>query len=393
VFNYFLNQRKDEYLNNKKFITYNQQSASLTQLKKEEDKVWLKEINAQTLQYALKCLDQSYQKFFNKKSNFPKFKSKRNRNSFTVPQAVKVNDNELIIPKFNAGIKMICERKVEGKIKKCSITKTITGKYYVSILVEKNYEPVEKTNKKVGIDLGIKDFLITSDGLKIKNHRIIKKYEKLLKLSQQSLSRKQKSSKSYNKQRLKVAKIHEKITNSRNDLLHKTSKMLVEKYDEIYLEDLNVKGMSHRCKPKKDENGKYIPNGQAAKSGLNKAILDVSWSKFVEYLSYKAEWNDKKIIKVDRFYPSSKTCNHCGYINQNLTLKDRSWTCSKCGVKLDRDLNAAKNILDEGLRLNISDGTSDYGYGVKIRPDLSGINCEVIKEMSYFNSETAKSLA
>ena len=190
VFNFFLNQRKDEYLSNKKSITYNQQSAFLTQLKKEEDKKWLKEINAQTLQYALKCLDQSYQNFFCKRSAFPKFKSKRERNSFTVPQSVKISGNELVIPKFNVGIKMTCERKIEGKIKKCSISKTTTGKYYVSILVEKNYEPLQKTNKKIGIDLGIKDFLITSDGLKIKNQRFIKKYEKLLRVSQQSLSRK-----------------------------------------------------------------------------------------------------------------------------------------------------------------------------------------------------------
>jgi putative transposase len=376
VFNYFLNQRKDEYLNNKKSITYNQQSAFLTQLKKEEDKNWLKEINAQTLQYALKCLDQSYQNFFCKRTKFPKFKSKKNRNSFTVPQNVNIKNNELIIPKFSSGLKMICERKVEGFIKKCSITKTTTDRYYVSILVEKNYEPAQKTNNKIGIDLGIKDFLITSDGLKIKNQRYIKKYEKLLRMSQQSLSRKKKGTKNYNKQRLKVARIHEKINNSRNDLLHKISKMLINNYDEIYLEDLNVKGMIKNHK-------------------LSKSISDVSWGKIIEMLNYKAEWNDKKIIKIDRFFPSSKTCNCCGYINQNLTLKDRNWVCPKCNEKLDRDLNAAKNILDEGLRLSIKDtsvGTTDYECGDEIRPDLSGTVLETFKEKKLLVSETIKSL-
>lgn len=172
--------------------------------------------------------------------------------------------------------------------------------------------------------------------------------------------------------------------------------MLVDNYDEIYLEDLNVKGMSSRCKAKQDENGKYLPNGQTAKSGLNKSINDVSWSKFIEILSYKADWNDKKIIKVGRFFPSSKTCNFCGYINQNLTLKDRVWVCPKCNEKLDRDLNAAKNILDEGLRLNIKDtsvGTTDYGYGDEIRLNLLSTVCEVIKEMGCFNPETTESLA
>jgi putative transposase len=384
IFNYFLNQRKDEYLNNKKSITYNKQAAFLTQLKKEDKTVWLKEINAQTLQYALKCLDQSYQNFFNKKSKFPKFKSKRDKNTFTVPQSVKISKNELIIPKFNAGIKMICERKVEGLIKKCSITKTPTGKYFVSILVEREYISAQKTNKKVGIDLGIKDFLITSDGLKIKNHRFVKKYEKNLVQSQKSLSRKEKGSVSYKKQRLKVGKIYEKISNSRNDLLHKTTKMLIDNYDEIYLEDLNVKGLSSRCKPKQDENGRYLPNGQSAKSALNKAILDVSWSKFVEILSYKAEWNDKKIIKINRFFPSSKTCNCCGYINHNLTLNDRNWVCPSCNTLIDRDLNAAKNILDEGLRLNTSVGTTDYGCGDEIRLNLLSTVCEALKEIETF---------
>lgn len=340
-FNYFLNQRKQEYLNNKKSITYNQQSKILTELKTNEETEWLKEVNSQSLQYSLKCLDQAYQNFFNKRTRFPKFKSKRNKNSFTCPQFVKNDDNLLIIPKFQEGIKMIMERKIKGTIKKATISKTPTGKYFVSILTEIEYKPAEKTGQSIGIDLGLKDFIVLSDGTKIKNHRFLKHYERLLKQNQQSLSRKTKDSKRYERQRLKVARIHEKITNSRIDLIHKTTSNLIKKFDVIYLEDLNIKGMIKNHK-------------------LSKAIGDVSWSKFIDTLEYKANWNDKSIIHIDRFFPSSRTCSKCGWINNSLILKDRTWVC-KCGKKHDRDINAAVNILNEGYRLkNISDGTSDY---------------------------------
>ena len=359
VYNYFLNQRKEEYLNNKKSLNYYDQAKELTQLKKKEETNWLKEINSQTLQFSLNCLDLAYQGFFNKRTKFPNFKSKRSRNSFTVPQFVKVKNGKLFIPKFK-GIKMIMERKIEGKIGKATISKTPSGKYFVSILVEKEYNPVNKTNKSVGIDLGLKDFLVLSTGSKIKNGRFLKHYEHQLKLNQKSLSRKTKGSNRYENQRLKVARIHEKISNSRMDLIHKVSLNLVRNYDQIFLEDLNVKGMVKNHK-------------------LSKSISDVSWSKFIEVLTYKANWNDKEVIKVDRFFPSSKTCNSCGWINNSLTLNERTWTC-KCGLEVDRDLNAAKNILNEGLRKNISVGTTDYGRGAQIRPEKSGISVETSKK-------------
>ena len=273
VYNYFLNQRKTEYLENKKSITYNQQAGHLTKLKIEME--WLKEINSQSLQYSLKCLDTAYQGFFNKRTKFPNFKSKHNKNSFTVPQEVYIKNLELLIPKFKNGIKMIMERKINGVVKRATISKTPTGKYFVSILTELEYQPVSKTNQSVGIDLGIKDFLVLSDGSKIKNHRFTKHYERTLALNQKHLSKKTKGSIRYEKQRLKVAKIHEKITNSRMDLIHKTTNKLIHDFDIIYLEDLNIKGMSKRCKPRQDENGKYLPNKQSAKSGLNKSILFV----------------------------------------------------------------------------------------------------------------------
>lgn len=362
IYNYFLNQRKQEYLNNKKSISYNKQSASLTLLKQQEETEWLKETNSQSLQYSLKCLDQAYQNFFNKRTQFPKFKSKKSKNSFTVSQHVKNEGNMIHFPKFNEGIKMIMEREIKGIIKKATLSKTPTGEYFVSILTEQEYITKEKTGKSVGIDVGIKDFLVLSNGSKVKNHRFLKHYEHQLKKHQKHLSRKTYGSSRYEKQRLKVAKIHEKITNSRMDLIHKTTLNLVKEFDTIYLEDLNVKGMmkNHR---------------------LAKSISDVSWGKFIDVLTYKSEWNDKQVIHIDRYFPSSKTCNKCGYVNNGLKLKDREWICPDCGEKLDRDLNASINILNEGCRKDISGGTSEYKRRAQIRLEKSSKGVETFKEM------------
>ena len=344
VFNHFLNQRKVQYLNTKKSDNYFKQSASLTNLKKQEDTIWLKEINSQTLQYSLRCLDAAYTNFFKGNAQFPKFKSRRKKNTFTVPQSVRVINNELHIPKFKDGIKIKLHRELRGNIKHCTISKTPTGKYFVSILCEIEHIPLEKTGAIVGIDLGLKDFAITSDNIKYKNHRYTKKYARKLKRSQQHLSRKIKGSTQSEKQRLKVALLHEKISNIRKDDLHKISHQLISDYDIISLEDLNIKGMIKNHK-------------------LSKHIQDASWGTFVEYLTYKAAWNDKQIVKINRWYPSSKTCNKCGYINQNLTLKIREWKCPNCNTKLDRDYNAAINILNEGLKIITSAGTVDYTDG------------------------------
>ena len=359
-YNYFLNERKVEYETNKQTLNYNDNSAALTKLKKQEEFKWLKEINSQSLQHSLKGLDDAYNSFFKKRTGFPKFKSKHNKNSFKVLQCVRVIDSKLIIPKFKDPIKIIQDRKFKGEIRQCTLSKTPTGEYFVSILVEGNHKKFEKTGKSVGIDLGIKDFVITSDGFKYKNNRYTKTYAKKLKENQQHLSRKIKGSNRYNKQKLKVATIHKKITNSRIDNLHKVSTELIKKYDTIFLEDLNIKGM--------------IKNHKLAKH-----ISDASWSKFISMLEYKALWNDKEIIKIDRFFPSSKQCNSCGYINQNLKLDIREWTCPSCKTKLDRDLNASKNILKEGIKI-ISSGTDDYRCGDEIRPVLTGTIGETSKE-------------
>jgi len=359
VYNHFLNERKTEYETNKNSINYYDNAKSLTELKKQDDYSWLKEINSQSLQDSLKNLETAYKNFFRFNKGFPRFKSKHSKNSFTVPQFVKLNKNELSIPKFKEPIKVIIDRTFNGIIKQCTISKTPTNEYFVSILVETDYIKLEKTGKQIGIDLGLKDFAITSDGYKYKNNKHTKTYEKQLKKHQQHLSRKTKGSNRYIKQRIKVATIHKKITNSRIDNLHKISTDLIRKYDVIVLEDLNIKGMVKNHK-------------------LSKHISDASWGRFVTMLSYKAEWNNKEILKINRFFPSSKTCNCCGYINQNLTLDVREWTCPSCNTKLDRDLNASINILNEGKKI-ISSGTDDYRRGDKIRPATTGTIDETSK--------------
>lgn len=349
VYNYFLNERKEQYQKSKKSDNYYVQAKTLTEIKKNEETQWLKDVNSQTLQFALRSLDTAFLNFFRGNAQFPKFKSRKHKNTFTIPQFGAIEDGKINIPKFKDGIKVKLHREVKGEVGKMSITKTPTGKYYVSIFTEQIIEELPKTNKQVGIDLGLKDFVITSDNKKFKNNRYTKKYARELKKAQQHLSRKQKGSNGFEKQKLKVAKIHEKIASCRLDTLHKVSKELVESYDLISVEDLNVKGMIKNHK-------------------LSKHIADASWGNFVTLLQYKCDWYGKELVKVNRFYPSSKTCNVCGWIKQDLKLSDREWTC-KNGHVLDRDLNAAKNILKEGLR-NISAGTVDYKGGEEIRPTL-----------------------
>ena len=349
VYNHFLNERKEQYQKDKKSDNYYAQAKSLTEIKKKEETEWLKEVNSQTLQFALRSLDTAFLNFFRGNAQFPKFKSRKHKNSFTVPQFGSISNRLLYIPKFKDGIKINLHREVVGKIGKMAITKTPTGKYYVSIFTEQIIDELPKTNKHVGIDLGLKDFVITSDNKKFKNNRYTKKYAKKLKKAQQHLSRKKKGSNGFEKQKLKVAKIHEKIASCRLDTLHKVSYELVRDNGLIVIEDLHVKGMIKNRK-------------------LSKHIADASWGNFVNLLQYKCDWYGRELVKVNRFFPSSKTCNVCGWINQNLNLSIREWTC-KNGHKLDRDWNASKNILKEGLK-NISAGTVDYTGGEEIRPTL-----------------------
>jgi putative transposase len=339
VFNRFLHERKEKYLNEKTSLNYYDNARTLTDLKKEEDFDWLKEINSQSLQSAIRNLDSAYKNFFNKQNKFPRFKSKYDKQSFKIPQNTLINEGKLVIPKFKEGIKINLHREIEGEILFATITKSTTGKYYVSITCEVNYKPFDKTGSKVGIDTGIKDLAIFSDGKTYENIKVLKSKLKKLKYQQRQLSKKQKGSNSRQKQKIKLSLTHEKITNIRKDYLHKISTEIVKNHDIISVEDLSVKNMMKNHK-------------------LAQSLSDVSLGMFYTMLEYKSKWNDKSFVKIDRFFPSSKTCSNCGWIYQDLNLSIREWTCSSCNEHHDRDLNASKNILKQGINIL-------SGYGIE----------------------------
>ena len=363
VYNHFLAERKQQYDETGKSDNYYAQAKTLTELKKQEEYCWLKEINSQTLQFTLRNLETAYTNFFRGKAKYPRFKAKKNGGSFHIPQFCTVQDGRIYIPKIKEGIKVEEHRPFKGTVRNMTISVTSSGKYYVSILSQVEYESLLKTNAKVGIDLGLKDLVITSDGKKYSSNKFIKYYTKELAKAQKHLSRKQKGSNCWNRQRIKVARIQEKIHNCRIDKLHKISTDLIRKYDVICCEDLNVKGMQKNHK-------------------LAQSISDASWGMFLTMLIYKAEMNDKQVIKIGRYYPSSKTCHSCGYVKEDLKLKDREWICPVCGEIHDRDTNAALNILKEGLKNTLA-GTVNYTDGADVRP---------INGQSAMKSEAHKSL-
>jgi putative transposase len=345
LYNYFLGKRIEYYEKHKedkkKGLTYNDNAKELTLMKKLKDYEWLNEVNSQSLQQSLKHLDTAYKNFFrkNKVNGFPKFKSRKNRQSFNIIMTnnnLKVDfEKEIIkIPKFKDGIKTVFHRIFAGKVRQATISKTKTDKYFVSILVDTLTEKPKKKEIKettsVGIDLGIKDFAILSTGEKIQNPKYLNKSEKQLRKLQRQVSKKKKGSNNRKKAVFKLAKQHEKVYNQRNDFLNKVSYAITKRFDTIIIEDLAVKNMTKNKR-------------------LSKLINDVSWSKFTTQLEYKSLWKGKNLLKIDRWYPSSKTCSHCNYIFKELKLSNRVWVCPNCGTKHDRDINASKNIHKNGL--------------------------------------------
>ena len=365
VYNHFLAERKRQYDECGESDNYYTQAKTLTLLKKQADFAWLKEISAQALQFSLRCLETAYTNFFSGRAKRPRFKAKKHGGSFTISQYCFIKDGKIYIPKFKQGIKIKEHRAFQGNVRNMTISVTPSGKYYVSILSEVNHKPSRKTNKKVGIDLGIKDFIVTSDGVRYSSNKFIKHYTKKLAKAQKYLSKKFKGSGEWHRMRLRVARIQEKIHNCRMDKLHKISTDLVGNYDVICCEDLNVKGMQRNHR-------------------LAQSIADASWYTFLNLLSYKCARDCKQLVKIDRFYPSSKTCSYCGYVKKDLPLKDRKWKCPHCGHMIDRDLNAATNILNEGIR-NISAGTVDYTEGADVRPTcrLSALKSEAHESLVH----------
>lgn len=331
-------------------LNKNELFKQLTDTKKDNEFKYLKEINSQSIQQAIHNLYDAYDNFFNYGHGFPRFKSKKSKSSFKVPQHIHIENNKLIIPKFKAGIKLNIHRPIKGVIKNATISKLPSGKYYVSIMCEKEYKPSGKnTGSVVGLDMGIKELLIDNNGNKYENHKYLKQNIKKLKYKQRKLSKKKKGSREYENQRKRIANLHERIKNIREDRLHKISRNIINNNDIICVENLNVKGMIKNHK-------------------LSQAISDASWGKLMSLLQYKGEWNDKVVIKIDRYFASSKTCSHCEWKYDELSLNERKWECPCCGTLHDRDVNAATNILNEGLNKLSGSGTESDTKQKRVEP-------------------------
>ena len=344
VFNHFLHLWNESYSKTKKGLSYNTCSTMLPSMKKSETYAWLKEVDSIALQSSIKNLEDSFNRFFKKQNKAPRFKSKKNPvQSYTtksINNNIQIEGNKVKLPKLK-WVKFANSREVKGRILNATISKRPSGKYFVSLLVEETIRELPKTESSVGIDLGIKDFAILDNGTIYNNNKFTYKMEQKLKREQRKLSRRQLQAKkkginlfeakNYQKQKIKVARLHEKVANQREDFLNKVSTEIIKNHDIICIEDLNVKGMLRNYK-------------------LSKSISDVSWSSFVTKLQYKADWYGKEIIKIDKWYSSSQICSSCGTNSGKKTLDIRTWTC-KCGVKHDRDINASKNIKNEGLRI------------------------------------------
>ena len=348
VYNHMLALKQEAYNKDKTNLGLCELSKYLLgTLRKDEQYAWLKEENSQVLQQAIRQMLSAYNNFFKQNNGFPKFKSKKDRQSalFPIGAISKRNTFEtrhITLTQPLKNIKFRCSdlylimlQKYSKNIRSATLSKTKSGNYFLSILVEMEDTELKKfehTDKQVGIDLGVKDFVITSDGDVFENKHFLKKEEKKMKRLQRQLSRKVKGSNNREKQRVKIAKLFERITNKKEAYIHYVVNELLKSYGTIFMEDLNVQGM--------------LKN-----HSLAKAISEVGFYKFKEILTTKALANDKQVISVDRFYPSSKTCSKCGYKKKDLTLSDREWTCTNCGTKHDRDINAAVNILLEGKRI------------------------------------------
>ena len=342
VFNHYLALRKEIYEQTGNTLNYCACSKDMTGLKQQEETLWLKEVDATALQSSLRDLDDAYQNFFRRvkqggKPGYPRFKSKRHKQSYKskcVGSNIKVLDGAVQLPKLG-NVKCRISRPVQGRILSATVSRSAGGKYYVSLCcrLEEDLPKLPLTGEAVGLDVGIKSFAVASDGTEYPNPKYLRRSEKKLARLQRQLSRKTKGSQNWNKARVRVARLHEHIANQRRDMQHKLSTEIIRHNDVICIEDLAPKNMVRNHK-------------------LAKSISDASWGEFRRQLMYKAEWYGKQVVVIDRFYPSSQLCSECHALwSGTKDLKVRRWVCPECGAELDRDTNAAVNILQEGLRL------------------------------------------
>ena len=334
VFNHFLAERSILYESEKKTLSYNDCSAMLTQLKKEL--TWLKEVDSTALQSSLRFLDDSFKRFFSRQNDYPRFKSRKNPvQSYTskfTNNNIAVEDSFLKLPKLGF-VRYAKSREVDGRIISATVSRKPSGKFFVSLLAETEVSEFPKTGSACGVDLGLKDFAVLSDGSGHTNPRFFRSLEAKLAKEQRILSRRVKFSNNWYKQKLKVARVHESIANARSDYLHKLSTDIVKNHDIIGIEDLQVSNM--------------LKNKR-----LSKAISEVSWSQFKELLEYKAVWYGKKVITVSSTFASSQLCSACNYQNKAVkNLSVRTWTCPSCNAVHDRDINASINLRNEAIRL------------------------------------------
>ncbi len=343
VYNWGLRKKTDAYYQEGQRLYYTDLSAALTQLKKQEETRWLADVSSVPLQQALRHLDRAFLNFFERRGRYPVFKKKRNQQSATyADSAFGWRHGHLTLAKMADPLDIHWSRPLpkDSKPSSVTITRDCADRYFVSILLEEQIEPLPAKENAVGVDLGLKDLVILSTGETVGNPKFFHKDEKKLAKAQQRLAKKHEGSKNRAKARKKVAKIHARIADRRRDFLHQLSTRLIRENQTICVETLDVKNMVKNPK-------------------LSKAISDVGWSEFVSQLEYKAEWYGRQLVKIDKWYPSSKRCFDCGHILDSLSLDIRQWTCPECGVVHDRDINAAHNVLAAGLAV------SDSGESVR----------------------------
>lgn len=357
VYNWALERRRTYYQEHGQGISKKQLSAELTALKNQPDTTWLKDADSQALQQALRDLDGAFEAFFAKRAHYPRFRSrKRDTPTFRVPQRVKLVDGSVYVPKVG-WVRIRQSRATDGIIKGATFKRSAAGKWFVTLTTEFEMPDVPLPSPDpalvVGVDAGLVSLITTDDGSKVAAPKHLRCAEKRLARAQRDLSRKRKGSSNRAKARLHVARLHEKVRNQRLDHLHKLTTRLIETADAVCIEDLSLKGL--------------------ARTKLAKSFHDAALGELRTQLAYKARWNRKRLVVIDRFYASSKACSVCGFINQNLKLSDRSWSCA-CGLTHDRDVNAASNIRSEGLRMLVAAGHAETlnACGGVVRPPALG---------------------